>query len=48
MKKLNFLAFLFLFLVSPILSAGLAFPEQIVLIFTQKVNSAIKNIQSNI
>ena len=47
MKALLLLAFLFIFLVSPALSAGLFFPLNIVLRYIQKINSAIKRKDSN-
>lgn len=47
MKALLLLAFLFIFLVSPALSAGLLFPQNIVLRYIQKINSAIKRKDSN-
>ena len=47
MKALLLLAFLFIFLVSPALSAGLFFPLNIVLRYIQKINSVIKRKDSN-
>ena len=47
MKALLLLAFLFIFLVSPALSAGLLFPPNIVLRYIQKINSVIKRKDSN-
>ena len=47
MKALLLLAFLFIFLVSPALSAGLLFPLNIVLRYIKKINSAIKRKDSN-